>query len=117
MKAMASRSPLTDAQRKPPATVAAQAERGLKLRAEHHRGGTDVGRRRANQLKNREPVTDRDIKSIYSYFARHAVDKEGEGWADRKAPSAGYIAWLLWGGDPARKWIDRLHARLEKADD
>ena len=113
---MAEKSSLTDAQRKPTAAVAKQAERGLKLREQHGRGGTDVGRRRAHQLMNREPVSDRDIKDIYSYFARHAVDRQGQGWADRKAPSAGYIAWLLWGGDAGEAWIARLHDRLEKAD-
>lgn len=114
---MASSSPLTENQRTPPATVAKQAEKGLRLRQEHGRGGTEVGRKRANQLKNREPVSDRDIKSIYSYFARHTVDKQGRNWADQDKPSAGYIAWLLWGGDAAVTWIGRLHEKLEKAGD
>ena len=106
---------LTDKQRTPPAAVAKEAEKGLKLREEHGRGGTDVGRRRANQLKNRETVSERDIKSIYSYFARHDVDKRGANWADKDKPSAGYIAWLLWGGDAGRTWIDGLHAKLDEA--
>jgi len=49
---------------------------------------------------------------MYSYFARHAVDKRGRHWADPAKPSAGYIAWHLWGGEPARAWIDDLRARL-----
>jgi len=110
---MAEKSSLTDARRKPPAAVAKQAERGLKLREQHGRGGTDVGQRRARQLMKREAVSNRDIKDIYSYFARHAVDKQGAGWGDRKAPSAGFIAWLLWGGDAGQAWIRRLHQRLE----
>ncbi len=105
----------TEKQRTPPAAVAHEAEKGLKLREEHGRGGTDVGRRRANQLKNREAVSERDIKSMYSYFARHDVDKRGKNWADKDKPSAGYIAWLLWGGEPGRKWVDGLHEKLEKA--
>jgi hypothetical protein len=111
---MATPSPLTDAQRKPSAKVAEAAARGLRLREKFGRGGTEVGVRRAHQLKDREAVSDADIKSIYSYFARHTVDKQGEGWADRRDPSAGYIAWLLWGGDPAEAWIGRLHAKLDK---
>jgi hypothetical protein len=109
-------SELTEKQRTPPAAVAKEAEKGLKLREEHGRGGTDVGRRRANQLKNREPVSERDIKSMYSYFARHSVDKQGKGWADKDKPSAGYIAWLLWGGEAGKRWIDGLHAKLEAKD-
>lgn len=111
------RSPqLTEAQRTPPAAVAHEAEKGLKLRAEHGRGGTDVGKRRAEQLAAGRPVTPRDIKSMYSYFARHQVDKRGKNWADPDKPSAGYIAWLLWGGEPGKGWIDKLHARLDEAE-
>lgn len=113
---MAARSALTDAQRTPPKGVAVQAQRGLDLRERHGRGGTEVGVRRARQLADRRTVSDKDIKDIYSYFARHTVDKAAEGWGSRANPSAGYIAWLLWGGDPAQRWIGRLHDRLEKAD-
>ena len=88
----------------------------LELREQHGRGGTDVGRRRAEQLKGQHAVSERDIKSMYSYFARHNVDKRGKNWADKDKPSAGYIAWLLWGGDAGRKWVDGLHDRLDKAD-
>ncbi|CAN5116842.1 hypothetical protein BH10PSE2_BH10PSE2_23010 [soil metagenome] len=109
---MAEKSTLTDSQRRPPIAVSRQAERGLRLRETHGRGGTEVGVRRAHQLANREPVSERDVKDIYSYFARHTVDKAGTGWADRAKPSAGYIAWLLWGGDAGEAWIGRLHARL-----
>ena len=112
---MAAKSTLTDAQRTPPKGVATQARRGLDLREKHGRGGTEVGVKRAHQLSDQQPVSDKDIKDIYSYFARHTVDKQGKGWASRTDPSAGYIAWLLWGGDPAERWIGRLHDRLEKA--
>ena len=108
-------SALTEKQRIPPAAVAKEADKGLKLREEHGRGGTDVGVRRANQLKNREAVSERDIKSMYSYFARHTVDKQGKGWADKDKPSAGYIAWLLWGGEAGKTWIDGPHAKLDAA--
>ncbi len=113
---MPRKDPLTDTQRTPPATVARQAERGLKLREEHGRGGTEVGARRARQLSNREPVSPRDIKSMYSYFARHQIDKRGKNWGDKDKPSAGYIAWLLWGGEPGKTWIDGLRARLDRDD-
>ena len=106
---------LSDRQRTPPKAVAEAAERGLALREEHGRGGTEVGVRRAHQLMNRETVSDRDIKSMYSYFARHAVDKRGKHWADPERPSAGYVAWLLWGGDEGRDWIGRLRAILREA--
>ena len=105
---------LSDARRTPPQAVAEAARRGLALREAHGRGGTEVGVRRARQLSNREPVSDRDIKSMYSYFARHAVDRRGRGWAHPTKPSAGYIAWQLWGGDDARDWIGELRAVLRE---
>ena len=58
----------------------------------------------------------RDIIAISAYFARHEVDKASKSheWGDETDPSAGYIAWLLWGGEPGRRWADSLKARLNK---
>jgi len=106
---------LSDDDRTPPAAVAEAARRGLELRETHSRGGTEVGVRRAEQLVERETVSDRDITSIYSYFARHEVDKRGRGWGNPAKPSAGYIAWQLWGGEAGREWINGLRARLREA--
>ena len=106
---------LSDEDRTPPRDVAEAARRGLDLRETHGRGGTEVGVRRAERLIERDAVSDRDIKSMFSYFARHAVDKLGRSWADETRPSAGYIAWQLWGGDAGRAWIDGLRARLREA--
>ena len=41
-----------------------------------------------------------------SYFARHEVDKQAEGWnqGEEGFASAGRIAWQLWGGDAGRDW-------------
>lgn len=111
---MADAIQLTARQLTPPVSVATAARRGLELRETHGRGGTAVGKRRAEQLSTRDPISLADMKSMYSYFARHEVDKRGANWADRTDPSAGYIAWLLWGGDDARDWVGRLHAQAEK---
>ena len=97
----------------PTAKMAANAEKGLKLHDEHGRGGTEVGVARARQLAKRQSLSADDIKSIYSYFARHEVDKHGKGWADADAPSAGYIAWLLWGGDEGKTWVDAKRKLLK----
>ncbi|HTP97925.1 MAG TPA: hypothetical protein VMN56_01285 [Casimicrobiaceae bacterium] len=44
-----------------------------------------------------------------SYFARHAVDREAPGFHEGEPgfPSAGRIAWDLWGGDAAANWLSR----------
>jgi hypothetical protein len=101
----------------PPAAVAANARRGLELRERFHKGGTDVGVHRAEQLTARRPVTREDVKSMYSYLARHDVDKQGAHFGDEAAPSPGYVAWLLWGGDEAKTWIAGLHARVDEIDE
>ena len=85
----------------PPPQVRANAKRGLELRKEHNRGGTEVGVARARDLSNGAALSLDTIKRMNSYFARHEVDKKGEGWG---VDSAGYIAWLLWGGDAGWSW-------------
>ncbi len=52
-----------------------------------------------------------------SYFARHSVDKEADGFGDDEKPSAGYIVWLLWGGDPGRDWAERVRADMETVEE
>lgn len=99
----------------PPPAVAAAARRGLELRAKQpasNRAGTPVGIRRAAQLANREPVSLATLKRMVSFFARHEVDKKGEGWG---VDSKGYQAWLLWGGNPGRAWAKRMVFKLTPA--
>ena len=100
---------------KPTAKMAANAELGLKLREEFGRGGTDVGVRRARGLAKRQALNPRDIKSMYSYFARHEVDKQASRreWGSRTNPSAGYIAWLLWGGEEGKSWVGKQRDKLD----
>ena len=91
---------------RPSATIAENAKRGLELRKEYNRGGTEVGVARAVQLKNRENLSFDTVQRMYSYFSRHEVDKNAEGFSrgEDGFPSAGYIAWMLWGGDEAYTW-------------
>ena len=101
----------------PPVAVARAAAKGLKLREQFKRGGTSVGLRRARQLVDRAAVSPRDITAISSYFKRHRVDQDStsHAWGDAENPSAGYIAWLLWGGDAGEKWADAKKAKQQKA--
>lgn len=90
----------------PPQAAADAAEKGLALRREHGRGGTDVGVARARDLKNRKSLSADTVKRMRSYFRRHEVDRKADRFGDESDPSAGYIAWLLWGGDPGRDWAE-----------
>ena len=98
---------------KPTDAMADNARRGLRLREKFGRGGTDVGVRRAHQLADQRDLNAEDVKSMHSYFARHAIDKQTttHQWDSDDDPSAGFIAWLLWGGEAGKVWADR-HAKL-----
>jgi hypothetical protein len=101
---------------KPTLRMAANAKHGLELRKKFGRGGTSVGVRRAHQLADRDAVSSQDVVAIASYFARHAVDKDAASteWGDAKDPSAGYIAWLLWGGEEGKIWAERKRALVKR---
>ena len=94
----------------PPQGVRDAAARGLALRDEYNRGGTMVGVARARDLSNGRAVSLSTIRRMVSYFARHEVDKQGQGWnaGEDGYPSAGKIAWLLWGGDSGRSWANKI---------
>ena len=100
---------------KPTTAMAAEAERGLAWRDEFNRGGTEVGVARARDIKNRKNLSPDTVKRMKSYFARHEVDKKGEGFSpgEQGYPSAGRIAWALWGGDPGQSWANRKSDELD----
>jgi 4-diphosphocytidyl-2C-methyl-D-erythritol kinase len=100
----------------PPQGVQSNARRGLELRREFNRGGTEVGVARARSLSNGQSIPLESIRRMVSYFARHEVDKKGEDWGNTSNPSAGYIAWLLWGGDAGKTWADSISEREKKKD-
>jgi hypothetical protein len=99
-----------------PVDVAAVAKRGLENRRKYGRGGTLVGARRASQLANRDVVSIETIQRMVNYFTRHERDLEAPaaqpGHPDY--PSAGRIAWDLWGGAPGRAWARRQLAVWER---
>jgi hypothetical protein len=101
---------------KPTEAMAAEAKRGLEWRKEYNRGGTQVGVTRANQLANRENLSASTVKRMHSYFSRHEVDKQGEGFSPGEPgyPSAGRIAWALWGGDPGQSWARARVASMKE---
>jgi hypothetical protein len=56
---------------------------------------------------------------MHSYFSRHEVDKQGQGFSpgEEGYPSAGRIAWALWGGDPGQSWARAKVQQLENEED
>lgn len=102
---------------RPTVSMASNAQRGLDLRKEFKRGGTPVGVARARDIANRTRLSPDTIGRMVSYFARHQVDKKGNGFKAGQDgyPSAGLIAWLLWGGDSGKAWADAKWAAIKRA--
>jgi hypothetical protein len=102
----------------PPQGAREEAERGLGWRDEHGRGGTQIGVARARDIANGRNLSPDTIGRMVSYFARHEVDKQGTGWSPGEDgfPSAGRIAWALWGGDPGRTWAEKVQSQMKARD-
>ena len=96
----------------PPEAVARAAQKGLALREKLKRAGMTVGVAHARELKDRKPLSDSTIRQMARFFARHQVDNRPENWGEDENPSADYVAWLLWGGDPGRGWAERRLADM-----
>lgn len=111
-----------DIDTKPTEGMVAEARRGLDWRKEHGRGGTEVGVARARDIVNGRELSPSTVRRMYSFFSRHEVDKKGKGFSKGEGyPSAGRIAWALWGGDAgfsfSRKLVKRLDAIDERSDE
>ena len=99
----------------PTAGMVEEAKRGLAWRREFGRGGTEIGVARARDISNGKDLPLETVKRVYSFFARHEVDKQAEGFRQGEDgyPSNGRIAWALWGGDAGKTWADAIVAREE----
>jgi len=102
----------------PPQGARAEARKGLEWRREFNRGGTAVCWARARDIANGEQLSPETIGRMNSYFARHEVDKSGEGWSpgEKGFPSNGRIAWALWGGDAGKAWAGKVARQMESRD-
>ena len=94
--------------------MATAARRALKWHEDGHPGGTQVGLARANQLKNKENLTESTVLRMHSFFSRHAVDKQATGFSSGEEgfPSKGRVAWDLWGGDGGASWSEQKRNQI-----
>lgn len=99
----------------PPKAVREVAVKSLENRAAGIAGGTDIGVGRAVQLALAPFVPPRDIERMVAYFSRHAVDMRSEG-AKAGELTPGVQAWLLWGGEPGRKWSLAVQKKMQAAE-
>ena len=78
--------------------------------------GNQVGVARARNIKNGDNLSIDTIKRMNSFFARHEKSsKGGEGFKPSQDgfPSAGRIAWALWGGDAGQSWAAKKVKEIE----
>jgi hypothetical protein len=112
----------------PPKSVAMAAEKGLEYRKKSGgKGGLDVseakkegigsGVQRAVNLKNRDTMSPQTVRRMKAFFDRHRKNKsidpeyKDKPWKDR-----GYVAHLLWGGDPGEKWAIKTVNLMDAED-
>ena len=105
---------------KPPASAVSNAKRGLALRKEYGRGGLspseaksqgiDSGVTRARKIASGK-VSRHDVRRM-SAFNRHRKNYRPEKKMPDGGPTAGTIAWLLWGGTSGVNWAKKKSASM-----
>jgi HK97 family phage prohead protease len=100
---------------KPTAGMAAAAKRGLKL---HEEGKSGDGLKpetvaRANRLARREEMNPDWVREMNAWFSRHESASKSPGWDTPGSEKPGFVAWLLWGGTPAKNFAARKVKQLE----
>lgn len=91
-----------------PKAVRDAAMKGLRLSYRNNYGGWEFfGIARAIQLALVPAVPMRTRERMVRYLNDHERDKAGTDFGNDAKPSRGYMAWLNWGGDPAKAWNER----------
>ena len=95
-----------------PDSVKNNAKRALKWAEENGWGscGTGVGKQRANQLANGEPISLSTIKRMYSYLSRHKPDLDS---SKSYEDGCGKLMYDAWGGKSALSWAKTRISREE----
>lgn len=96
-----------------PEAVKNNAKAALKWAEENGWGscGTPVGKIRANQLANGEPISLETVKRMYSFLSRHKTNAEkSKGYGD----GCGQLMYDAWGGASALSWAESKIRQAEK---
>ena len=101
---------------RPNKSMQEEAKRALAWIADGKAGSgfTDVGRKRASDIAAGNAMSAQTVLRMYSFFARHEVDKKGTGFSPSEEgyPSAGRVAWAAWGGDAGYSWSTKIRNQI-----
>lgn len=98
-----------------PETVKRTALYSFKLKKLGFKGGLETGWKRAKQLATKSEIPVQDVKYMRAWFARHVYTSYPtyKAWIKAGRPKDskwynkhGIIAWLIWSGDAAFKWVN-----------
>ena len=102
---------------KPTAAMVAAAKRGLALREKYKRGGLNAsqaksegvgsGVARARDIINGN-LSLATVKRMNAFFSRHEKNYRPDNKESDGGPTAGTVAWLLWGGSSGKAWAKRI---------
>ena len=97
----------------PTAGMKSAAARALRWKKEGKAtgAGTAVGWGRATDIAAGRSMSLSVVKRMYSFFARHEVDKKGKDFYNTSNPSNGRIMWDAWGGDAGFTWSKAIATR------
>ena len=109
----------------PPEQVSEAAKKGLALRERWQRGGLSVGEANrqgigsgvttAKLLAEKQSLSLEKIKQIKAFLDRHEKNYQPGKKMPDGGPTAGTIAYLLWGGPAAKTWTQAALAEIEKS--
>ena len=107
----------TDINLKPTDGMKTEARRYKEWKKEGRAGGTQVAAVRATQIISGNELSADVVVRMFSFFARHEVDKKAEGFrpGEKGYPSKGRVAWAAWGGDAGFSWSRGKAAAIKKA--
>lgn len=98
-----------------PKNVKKVAEYSFRLKELGFQGGIETGWKRARQLATKESIPIEDLRYMRNWFSRHIYTsfpsydswvKAGKPKTDEWKTKHGIIAVLIWGGEPALKWVN-----------
>ena len=107
----------TEINLKPTQGMVTEAKRYKAWKEEGRAGGTQVAAVRASQIISGGELSADVVVRMFSFFARHEVDKKAEGFGkgEKGYPSKGRVAWAAWGGNSGFSWSRGKAAAIKKA--